>query len=1037
MTLPELSIRRPVFAWMLFTGLTVFGVVSFLRLGISQLPDVDFPVVAVSLNLPGAAPGVMETDVVDPVENAIMMVEGIKRVTSSCRKGSASLTVEFDLGRDVDVALQDVQAKIMAAMKLLPRDMDPPVLTKTNPQDNPVAWISLHSKKYSRKELMIFVRDYLKDQFTTLPGVGDVLLAGYVEPNLRIWLSSDKLNRQELSAEDVVSALVAEHQEPPSGYLEEGGGKKELNVRMLGELESPEGFNELAILRRGGQASYRAIRLSEVGRVEDGLNDIRRISRSNMTAAVGLGIQKQIGSNEVALARAIRKRVAEIKSGLPEGMELNVDIDNGRFIEESISDMYFTLAMAVLLTGMVIWLFLGSWGSTFNVLLAIPTSILGTLIVFGFAGYTLNTFTLMALSLAVGIIVDDAIMVLENIYRHREMGKRPVVAAETGANQIAMAAIATTASLVAIFVPVIFVHGMMGLFLAQFGVAMAVAVLLSLLEALTLTPMRISQMAFVDDVRGVPGKFSSVIRGLFESLRTSYVAALSVALSHRWKVLLALAGFFIASLATLPFLKVEFVPPQDQGIYKIGLKTPVGSSLEYTDMKVKKLEEILLKRGEVTRVFTTVGGTPKGKEGSGDVTAATVLVTLKAKGHRGKGPGQKREMTQAELMALTRKAIKSIGGIRGGVNDFSMRGLTSSSWYPVEFTVQGPDWTRLAEYSALIMEQLRQTGLVIDLDTDYQVAQEELHIIPDRVQAMARGVSVSSIGTVINVMISGITVGQFTRGGHRNDIRVKLEDDARKPEETIKTLSVRNNRGELVPLRDVVRIERQKVPQIINRVNRQRSVTIFANLAPGKSQNVALSTAESVARKILPAGYRVEFGGTSADFKQAFAGFALAILLGILAVYMVLASQFNSYRDPFIILAAVPFSISGALLALLATGHSINLYSVIGLILLLGLTMKNSILLVEYTNQLRKAGNRGDVAKALLEACPIRLRPILMTSVAIIAGAVPAALSLGPGAETRIPMSVVVIGGMAVSTMLTLFLVPCLYMVIADRAHKS
>ncbi|MDH3370380.1 MAG: efflux RND transporter permease subunit, partial [Gammaproteobacteria bacterium] len=582
MNLPEIAIRRPVFAWMLMGGLILFGVISADRMGISQLPDVDFPVVTVRVEWPGAAPEVVETNVVDVIEDAVMTVEGVRSVTSTSRYGAASISVEFELSRDISDALQEVQNKIAAAQRYLPTDIEPPVISKTNPEDQPILWMSLTSDRHELRELMRYVKDTLKDRFSSVTGVGELAYGGYVEPNLRVWVSGPALGRYDFAVTDVLDSIKNEHSELPAGQL--SLGSKEYDVRTLGELKTAKEFGHIVINRRGGQPVYTRILLNQVAEIEDGLGDIRRISRANGERAVGLGIRKQRGSNTVAVAHAVKDRMREVRKQLPEGMQIDVNFDSTKFIEDSVDEFKFALVLSVLVTSLVCWLFLGSWTATLNVLLAIPTSIIGTFIVLHFFGFTLNTFTLLGLSLAVGIVVDDAIMVLENIVRYQEKGENRVQAALVGARQITFAALAATLAVVAIFLPVAFMTGVIGKFFFQFGITMTVAVLLSLLEALTLTPMRASQFVAAGARTTRLGRAADFV---FRAVAGLYRRVLAVALRHPWWVIGGSLVFFAASFWTLNIINKEFMPVQDQGLFIVRAQTSVDSSMEYTDAKTR------------------------------------------------------------------------------------------------------------------------------------------------------------------------------------------------------------------------------------------------------------------------------------------------------------------------------------------------------------------------------------------------------------------------------------------------------------------
>ena len=1026
MSLSEISIRRPVFAWMLMAGLIVFGGVSFLRMGISQLPDVDFPVVKINIRLEGAAPEVIETEIVDFVEDAVMGIEGVHNVTSRSENSEGTITVEFDLNRNIDLAVQDVQAKLSQIQSRLPREITATTISKTNPEDQPIVTLSLESDKYPLRDLMYYVSDHLKGQFSMVSGVGDITLNGYMDPNLRIWVSLDKLKQYELSVDDLINTVQNEHAEQPAGKVENESGQQMYYVRAMGEAATVKEFENLIINTRGGKPNYRKVRLGQVARIEDGMDDTLRYSRAMGVPGVGLAILKQRGENAVEVAKAVRAKIVEVQKTLPEGMRLAVNFDSTLYVEQAVHELNFTLLLSALLTALVCWMFLGSWSSTFNVLMSIPTSVIGSFVVLYFAGFTLNTFTLLGLSLSIGIVVDDAIMVLENIIRHQEMGKDKVEAALIGSKEITFAALAATISIIAIFLPVVFMKGIIGKFFFQFGVTITVAVLLSLLEALTLTPMRCSQFVGAGGHRTRIGKMREEF---LDGLARAYGKGLDKALHHRWLVVFVSVLIFAASISTIKFLNKEFLPAEDQSRFNIRMKTPIGSSLQNSNNSFRAVEQFLASRHEVDRYVLQVGG------GSpGDANTGSVLVTMKEKGRRGVDPAVGHELSQTEFMDVCRKEFKKQKAFRAVIQDLSMKSFTASRGFPVEFTLKGPEWEKLADYSKVMTAELEKSGMVTDLDTDYESAMPEIHVVPDRDKASARGVSIASIGNTVNALIGGVLVGRYPKGGHRYDIRLKLEETPENPIHKMQSLSVRNNRSELVSLSDVVKVENKTSMSEINRSQRERAITVYANVKAGKSQQAALATVDEIAKRTLPLQYHVALSGSSETFSDSFKNLGLALALGLFVAYMVLASQFNSFLDPITVLVALPFSVSGAFVALLLTHQSINIYSMIALILLMGIVKKNSILLVDFTNQVKRDKNISPES-ALLEACPIRLRPILMTSVATIAGAIPAALALGPGAESRIPMAVAIIGGVFFSTLLTLFVVPCVYSLLSKWRH--
>lgn len=983
-------------------GFIVFGVISFQRIGVSQYPDVDQPVVTVTANLEGAAPEIIESDVTDVLEDAVMSVEGIREVSSKSSQGQATVTIEFELSRDIDQAMQDVQARVSQAGRTLPPDMDPPIISKTNPEDQPIMWLALTGTR-SPKQLSEYARNVLRDKFLTISGIGDVRMGGYLQRNVRIWIQPDALRQRNLGIDEVITAIERQHIELPAGRIE--GPNRVANVRVEGEALDIESVRNLQIADQNGAPVY----LKDVALVEDGFEDRTRVARSDGVPAQGLGVIKQRGSNAVAVAKGVKARVAELQKDLPEGMALSVRVDNTQYIENAIHEINIDIVLAVLLTAFVCWAFLGSISSTLNVVLAIPVSIFGTFAVMYFAGFTMNAFSLLALSLSIGIVVDDAIMVLENIYRHAEEGEDKVTAARRGTEQITFAALAATLAIVAIFLPVAFMKGIIGKYFFQFGVVLSVAVLISLLEALTLAPARCAQFLKV----GQRGNF--VERGVgaaFNFLSRVYSWVLRHALRWRLTILLVSFAIFFVSLKLVGTIKKEFTPPQDQGFFMIRVNSPVGSSVDYTDNVMKRLEAILEQHKEIDGNLTITG--------TGDMNSGIMFVTLKDR--------KERETTQQELIAKLRPQMNVFPGTRVILLDLSTSGIgTDRRSQPVQFTVRGPDWEKLAESAEQIMASMRNSGIMVDVDTDYNVGLPEVQVVPDRTKALANGVDVRSVATVVNSMIGGQRVAKYKDNGRRYDVRIRLLQNERMRPEDIGSLFVRNSKGRLVPLSEVTNVNVAASLQSISRMQRERAITVSANLAAGHSQDEGLKAVEKMAKQ-LPEGYRIVFSGSSQVFRESMDSLFFAMALGLFAAYMVLGSQFNSFIHPITIFAALPFSITGALLAMYFADITLNMYSVIGIILLLGIVKKNSILLVDYTIQMRDKGMGRD--EALQHACPVRLRPILMTSFAMIAAAIPGALAQGAGAEIRRPMNIAVIGGLTVATILTLVVVPCFYSVI-------
>jgi hydrophobe/amphiphile efflux-1 (HAE1) family protein len=1022
MTLADLSIKRPVFAWMLFWGILLFGAISFQKLGISQMPDVDFPVINIKLSLPGASPSIMETNVVDILEDSLLTVEGVIQINSTSSTGQASITVELDLSRNVDAAFQEVQTKVVQAQKLLPINLDPPLISKYNPEDTPIIWIAVTHEGHIREQ-MVYVRDILKNEFSVVPGVGQIQLGGFADRNLRVWVDGKKLSLLEITVEDLINAIRREHVEDPAGLLE--NREIQRNLRSMGEALNLEEFGQLRIPNRGGSPIFeKVIRIRDLAELEDGLEDRMRISRLNGTQAVGIGIIKQRGTNAVEVARLVKEKAKALEASLPEGMKLHVSFDTTVFIEESIEELEFTLALSVLLTALVCFLFLGNWSSTWNILLSIPTSIIGSFFVMSVFGFTLNTFTLLALSLAIGIVVDDAIMVLENIVRHAEEGESRMLAARKGAREITFAAVATTLSIAAIFLPVVFMSGVIGKYFFQFGVVISGAVFLSLLEALTLTPMRASKYL---QLSTFDGRFTKILGKIFKKIDEIYETTLRISLNHRIKVILFSLVFFLGSVASLFWIKKEFVPSMDQSRVIVRIQGPIGVSVPFMDELSRVCEEKLQKEPEVLRVFTAVGGFQGGQS-----NLANFMVTLKQPEDRPIREGTKKPLSQKQFAKVIRKIlVDEFPDLKVSVQDLSTRGFSSSRGYPVEISIQGPDWDLLAESSLKIQEAMKASPYFSDVDSSFTEGAPEILIFPKREATSRYGVNMESIGTVLSAMVGGLRVAQFTQNGKRYDIRVRLKPDERQKVEQIKNLLVRNQRGELVPLENLVEFREEASLTSITRENRARSINLFANPGLGYGQNQSINEAEKIALSILPKGYFVKKTGSSKTFADSFQSLYFALFFGVIVAYMILASQFNSFSQPIVVLIALPFSFSGAIFSLWIFGYSLNIFSFIALLLLMGLVKKNSIMLVDFTNQRISKGE--SIGQALRNACPTRLRPILMTSVATIAAAIPPALAIGPGAESRIPMAIAVIGGMLVSTILTLYVVPATYSLFYEK----
>jgi len=956
--------------------------------------------VTVSVAWPGASPEDVETGIVNPVEDVLAQVSGVLEITSQAKHNSARVTATFDIDRNIDLAVQDVQAKVAQIQRQLPSGVQPPTVSKSNPDDTPIITVGV-SGPFARQLLADVARYQLQDALQTLDGVGQVQMMGYLDRAVRIWIDADKLVATGTTVSDITSALQKQHVTSSGGQLT--NGQRAIDIRVLGEAADLETLRAIVIKKVG----VAQIRLGDVALVQDGFVDVTSVARSNGTPVQAMGILKQPGSNAVAVADAVRAAIAEAQKTLPPGMTVEVLFDTTGFITESVDEIKLELGLAVVLTALVCWLFLGSLSSTLNVLFAIPMSLLGTIAVLYFLHWTLNTFTLLGLSLAVGLVVDDAVMVMENIFRHAELGKDRMRASSEGTKEITFAALAATIAVIAIFLPVAFMTGVIGKYFLQFGVTLSVAVGISYFEAITLAPARCAQMLNVSQHdRSWLGRMGD---RAFAALARVYGRSLAALL--RWPAAV-LGGGVIVTLGagwSACQLKQEMVPSQDQSRLQVRLTTAVGADLDETDRLTQKAEAMLARHPEITRVLTTVS--------IGSASLSLTMVDPKG-----------RKVTQAELSATIRRELGQIPGLRVAVQDLSQQGFAGGRGKPVELTVRGGDWTTLVGLSQQVRRDLEQSGFAVDLDSDYSLGPPELAVSPDRPRASDVNVTVTDIATTVNALIGGSVVGQYSTAGRRMDIRMRLLSTQRTRPEDLELLRVRGAAGNLVPLSSVTTTSEQPALQEINHDNRQRAIRITGNVAPGHSQSEVLSAIDALSP---PPGYSFVLSGQSSQFGDAMHSLLFALLVGIIIAYMVLASQFNSLLHPITVLTILPLSLAGAMVALWLTGKTLNVFSMIGLLLLMGIVKKNSIILVDYANEVR-AHEALDAAEAMRRAGPVRLRPILMTAVATMMAAVPSALGLGPGAETRGPMADAIIGGLILSTVLSLFVVPAFY-VLSDR----
>ncbi len=1006
MRLPEIAIKRPVFMTMVGLAMIVFGIVALPRLSLDLFPRVDFPMITITTKLVGASPEIMEVDVTDVIEEAVNTINGVKSITSSSMEEYSVVRVEFHLERNVEQAAQDVRDKVAAVRNRLPRDTEPPVIEKISPEDQPIVWIAVWGERDIR-ELTLYADKVLKRDIEKIPGVGSVTISGGRDREIRIWLDRKKMEAAALTAEDVKHALGVEHKEVPGGRIE--NDRIEYIVKTKGEFETPTAFNDMVVSYRHG----RLIKLKDIGYAEDGLEEQRSITRFNGKTAVGLAVKRQTGENTVAVAERVKAAVAGMKT--PEGIRLDITFDQSRYIRRAIEDVEVALVFGGILAILIIFMFLRSVRSTLISAVALPTSVIATFAVIHAFGFTLNMMTMLGLSLSIGILIDDAIVVLENIYRRMEEGEEPMQAAREGASEIGLAVMATTFSIVAVFVPVAFMKGIVGKFFYEFGITVTVAVLISLFVSLTLTPMMTSRFLYY---RKKHGRLYMILEGWFEKIYDLYRPVLAWALKNRGKVV-AMAGLSIAAgVAIFGLLGKEFLPSEDQGRYLVRLETPIDYSLTRADAAMMSIDETIRRRSEVSGTFYVTGS-----DFAEDVNKSRIYVNLKER--------KERSIIQVDSMKQVRDSIAEFKGIKSSVELISMAGGGLRS-VPIQLMIQGRDIDDLYKRTLAIKEEFASVPGVVDVDTSIEIGKPEVRVKIDREAAANLGVTAAAIGGTINTMIGGEKIGKYKddKEGERYDITARLIPAYRERPSDIPPLWVRSVTGELVYLGDVTRIETGTGPSVIQHYNRQRATTLFAGTEKTKPMAEAMNDLNQIVNKHLTKEMSTRYVGMADAMIDAFKNIAFALVIAVIMVYMILASQFESFVHPFTIMFSLPVSLIGAMGLLLVTGERINIFSLIGVIMLMGLVTKNAILLVDYTITLRHRGMGRN--EALLKAGPVRLRPILMTTAAMVFGMLPTALKIGEGAELRAPMAIAVIGGLVTSTLLTLVVVPVVYTLVDD-----
>lgn len=1011
MNISSLSIRRPVLSLVMTIIIVLFGAIGLSRLGIREFPSVDRPIITVSTSYPGANADVIETQITEPLEQSINGIAGISSMISTSRDGQSRITVEFGLEVDLEAAANDVRDKVSGAQFLLPRDADPPVVQKADADSDPIIFINLGSPKRPIMELSDIAENIFKERLQTIPGVSSVSVWGSKRPAMRLWMDPTKLSAYQISPLDIRNALTRENVELPSGRIE--GKATELTVRTLGRLVTPTDFNNLVVRQEGD----RVIRFSDVGRAELGPENLNTGLLRDGVPTVGNAIIPQPGTNHIEIVDEVYKRIEQIKKDLPSDITVSIGFDNTTYIRNSITEVEETIFIAFFLVVLIIFLFLREWRTTIIPVLAIPVSLIGAFFILYVLGYSINTLTLLGIVLSIGLVVDDAIVVLENIYNKVERGMPPLEAGIKGSAEIFFAVVATTITLVAVFTPIVFLQGTTGRLFREFSFVISGAVLISAFVALTLTPMLATKIL-------KPHHTSNWLyrktEPFFNSMISGYGKSLENFLKRRWIAVIIMALTLILIVVFGRIIPSEMAPIEDRSSLQIRSTAQEGATFDYMEKYMKEMTELVRngvpeQEGLMTMISTGGGGSNSGN----------VRVILKNR--------EDRERSQQEIYDELSVSTKKLSGARSLVVQQQTFGGRRSG-LPVQYVIQAADIEKLKEILPRFMAEASQSDVFQVVDLDLKFNKPEIRIEINREKAVLMGVSTQAIGQTLQFALSGSRFGYFVMNGKLYQIIGQLERENRNDPIDLKSIYVKSNSGEMIQLDNLVTLkEESSTPQLYH-YNRFMSATVSAGLAKGKTIGQGIEEMDKIAARVLDESYTTALAGDSKDFAESSSSLAFAFILALVLIYLVLAAQFESFRDPLTIMFTVPLALFGALVFLWYFNQTLNIFSQIGIIMLIGLVAKNGILLVEFANQ-RKAHGL-DKFEAIQEAATSRFRPILMTSLATILGTLPIALALGAGSESRVSMGISVVGGLLISTFLTLYIVPAMYTYISEKAKN-
>ena len=1017
MVLSDISIKRPVFATVLSLLILVFGLAALSQLPVREYPDIDPPVVSVSTNYTGAAAEVVDTQITQVIESAISGIEGIRSIESSTEQGGSRTTIEFTTSRDVDVAANDVRDAVARVSNRLPDEADPPVVRKADSNARPMMWITLRSDVWNSAQLSDFADRVLKDRLSVVDGVAEVRIGGERRYAVRVWLDPERLAARNMTVAEVERGLRANNVELPSGSVE--SLSRDFTVRTEGRLSRVEEFREMVIRRDGNVL----LRLGDVADVQLGVeSDVSRL-RANGQTAIGMGITRQSKANTVAVSDRVKEELELIRESLPPEVSITESYDESIFIRASIKEVLITLAISVALVILVIFVFLRSWRATLIPAVTIPVAVIGGFMGLGFLGFSINVLTLLAIILAIGLVVDDAIVMLENIQRRIDEGEKPLVAAYLGARQVAFAVIATTITLVAVFVPISFMGGNIGRLFSEFGFTLASAVVVSSFVALTLAPMLCSKWLRHSPEQEEGHRIWMASERVLGALNRGYERLLRFSLRQPGLLLgIGLAGLVLATVI-FPRLPQELAPTEDRGVIIMPTKAPRGSTADYTEHHVRQIEERLmpyLEEGTAERLFSIVGF-------RGEADNAFIILGL--------NHWDQRDVKQQTIASELFPKLAQVPGVRS--IPINPPGLGQSGFsQPVSFVIGGPDYDSVQQWSEEILRRAQENPNLINLETDFELTRPELRVNIDRQRAADLDVTVEDVGLTLQTVLASRQVTTYMDRGREYDVIVQAQDASRASPADLGRIYLRPREGGgLIPLQSLVDVEEVGANPELRRIDRLPAVIISGSLAPGYDLGTALNYLNGLAQDYLPPEARVSYKGLSREFQESSAAIYLTFMLAFVIVFLVLAAQFESWIHPLIIMLTVPLAITGALGALWLSGISLNIYSQIGIIMLLGLMAKNGILIVEFANQLRDKGL--DVHEAILQGAIMRFRPVLMTTISTIFGAIPLVLATGAGAESRMAIGMVILGGLVFAATLTLFIIPVLYNLLARYAKSA